>query len=338
MAPAAALAGAGPRPRPGLALTLAWLALASAAGAAAAAGPTAAGAATTAHHAMAECPMRLNELTPAEAQIILHKGTEPPFSGRFHDHFADGTYVCRQCNAPLFASSAKFRSGCGWPSFDAAFPDAVRQAPDADGQRTEILCARCGAHLGHVFAGEGFTPRNLRHCVNSVSLDFVPADPAAHRTAVFAGGCFWGVEHLLAAVPGVAATTVGYTGGQTADPTYRQVCTGRTGHAEAVRVVYDPRLVSYEELCRLFFEIHDPTQRDRQGPDIGPQYRSAVFYQDEEQRQIAARLIAALRARGLDVATALEPAATFWPAEEYHQKYYERTGERPYCHLRVPRF
>jgi len=115
-------------------------------------------------------------LNDEEKRIILAKGTEAPFSGKYWDHHADGTYLCRQCHAPLFASDTKFDSGTGWPSFDDALPGAVREVPDPDGRRTEIVCAQCGGHLGHVFKGEGFTEKQTRHCVNSVALDFVPAE------------------------------------------------------------------------------------------------------------------------------------------------------------------
>jgi peptide methionine sulfoxide reductase msrA/msrB len=152
--------------------------------------------------------METRELAPEEARVILHKGTERPFTGKHWDNHQDGTYRCRRCGAPLFPSTAKFDSGTGWPSFDSAFPGAVREVPDADGTRTEIVCARCGAHLGHVFRGEGFTGKDTRNCVNSVALDFEPAAapaPSQGRTeeAFFAGGCFWGVEDWLAKAPGV---------------------------------------------------------------------------------------------------------------------------------------
>jgi len=146
------------------------------------------------------------------------------------------------------------------------------------------------------------------------------------------------VEHYLGQAPGVLSVRSGYTGGHTEKPTYEQVCTGKTGHAEAVEVVFDPKRITYEQLAKLFFEIHDPTQVNRQGPDVGTQYRSAVFYLGEEQKRTAEALIGQLRAKGYKVATEVVPAGTFWPAEEYHQDYLRKHPEQQSCHVRVPRF
>jgi len=286
-----------------------------------------------------------NELTPEEKRIILHKGTELPFSGKFYRHRETGTYLCRQCDAPLYRSSDKFDSDCGWPSFDDAIPGAVKRVPDADGMRTEIVCNNCGGHLGHVFEGERFTRKNTRHCVNSLSLDFRPADEGEEEKeggtiekAYFAGGCFWGVEYHLQRMDGVISTRVGYMGGHKKRPSYKEVCKGRTGHAEALEVVFDSSRTSFEKLARLFFEIHDPTQLDRQGPDMGSQYRSAVFYVDEEQKRITEKLIGQLKEKGYNVVTRLAKANTFWEAEGYHQDYYLKKGQRPYCHIYTKRF
>lgn len=316
----------------------------------------------------------MKPLTPEEKRVIVDKGTEAPFTGRYYNHREAGVYHCRQCGAPLYRSQDKFDAGCGWPSFDDEIPGAVKRTPDADGRRTEITCAHCGAHLGHVFAGEGFTPKNTRHCVNSVSLVFEPAAKAPGETgseaaakpvasggpdagaasadgaqaavqpreqtetAIFAGGCFWGVEYMLSKVPGVLKIESGYIGGTTENPTYEEVCRHRTGHAEAVRVVFDPTKVSYETLARLFFEIHDPTQENGQGPDLGDQYRSEIFYTSPAQQATAGELIAELRRKGYDVVTGVTPAGRFWPAEDYHQRYYDRKGTQPYCHAYTRRF
>jgi peptide methionine sulfoxide reductase msrA/msrB len=307
--------------------------------------------------------MTYSQLTPEEKYVIVDKGTEMPFSGKYLNNNEPGTYVCKRCGASLYRSSDKFNSECGWPSFDDEIPGAVKRVPDPDSSRTEIICANCGAHLGHVFTGEGLTDKDVRHCVNSISLLFVPAaksdpnetntpnnlaaksepnDPNAGRMpatrAYFAGGCFWGVDYWLRTLPGVISVTAGFMGGTTKNPTYEQVCTGKTGHAETVEVVFDPGKTTYEDLAKLFFEIHDPTQRNRQGPDVGFQYRSAIFYVDPNQKQIADRLIEQLRKKGLDVVTSVEQAKEFWPAEDYHQNYYGKNAGRPYCHIRVKRF
>ena len=279
------------------------------------------------------------KLTLEEERIIIDKGTERPFTGEYDMHFEKGVYLCKQCNAALYKYEDKFDSHCGWPSFDDEIPDAVKHVPDADGRRTEIVCANCGGHLGHVFKGENLTDKNTRHCVNSISINFEPMiiENKTER-AIFASGCFWGTEYHLSKLDGVISTTVGYTGGTKDEPTYKEVSTGTTGHAEAIEVIYDPSKVNYEELTKLFFETHDPSQIDRQGPDVGTQYRSGIFYLNDDQKEVAEKLIAALKSKGLDVVTEVTKASTFWNAENYHQDYYYHKGTTPYCHIYTKRF
>ncbi len=277
----------------------------------------------------------LNDL---EREVIVNKGTERPGSGKYTNTTQPGIYACRNCGSPLFAADDKFLSQCGWPAFDDMIPGQVKSSPDADGRRTEITCARCAGHLGHVFSGERLTAKNTRHCVNSVAIVLEGADSQRVRQAVFAGGCFWGVEALLEKQPGVLAAVSGYTGGTLEYPSYKQVCAGNTGHAEAVQVFYNPKQIDFLSLCQYFLEIHDPTQEARQGPDVGQQYRSAIFYRDDEQQRIAAALLQLLKRKGLEVQTDLEPLGRFWNAEQYHQDYYAGNGKTPYCHAWQKRF
>jgi peptide methionine sulfoxide reductase msrA/msrB len=286
--------------------------------------------------------MEYSDLTPEEKYVIEQKGTERPFTGEYVNSKVTGIYICKRCRAPLYNSRDKFDSGCGWPSFDDEIAGAVKKVADADGRRTEIVCNACGAHLGHVFTGEQFTKKNTRHCVNSISLVLIPEGATATgkkiEKAIFAGGCFWGVEYYFQKLKGVISTVVGYTGGHKENPTYREVCYHSTGHIEAIEITYDANIVSYEELTKLFFEIHNPEQSDGQGPDIGEQYTSVVFYQDVKQKEIAEHLIEVLKGKGYKVATKLRKAAYFWPAEKAHQQYYEKEGSKPYCHHWQKRF
>lgn len=279
-----------------------------------------------------ENKMKYNKLTPEEEAIIIHKGTEYPGTGKLLHNTAKGTYICKQCDAPLYTSESKFESHCGWPSFDDEIPGAVKRIPDADGRRTEIVCAKCGGHLGHVFLGEGFTPKNTRHCVNSISMKFIPTKELVEKKAYFASGCFWGTEFYFQKLDGINKTTVGYMGGHLDSPTYEEVCTGTTGHLETIEITYNPEKVGYEKLVKYFFETHDFTQTNGQGPDIGPQYLSCIFYNDDEEKAIAEQCIEELTQRGYQVATMVKPSVTFWEAEDYHQQYYEGNGKRPYCH------
>ncbi len=279
--------------------------------------------------------MKFNELTPDEQQVILFKATERPFTGELLDVSEAGTYICKQCDAPLYRSEDKFESHCGWPSFDDEIKGAVERIPDSDGRRTEIVCANCGGHLGHVFRGEGFTSKNTRHCVNSISMKFVARSNESIEAAYFASGCFWGTEYHLMKAPGVRATTVGYMGGTTQNPTYKEVCTGSTGHVETTEVLFDTSKTSYETLVKLYFETHDFTQIGGQGPDVGDQYRSVIFYVNDAQKQIAEKYIQILTDKGYKVATELQPAKEheFWDAEDYHQEYYDKKNGTPYCHV-----
>jgi len=286
--------------------------------------------------------MKYNKLTPEEEAVILHKSTERPFTGEYVNNHVSGVYICRQCDAPLYRSTDKFDSNCGWPSFDDEIPGAVKRVPDADGHRTEIICANCGGHLGHVFNGEGFTVKNTRHCVNSISLKFIPdsvaelqtkGNEAVTDTAYFASGCFWGTEYHFMKAKGVVETTVGYMGGHLLNPTYKDVCSGLTGHAETVEVIYDKNLTSYDDLVKLYFETHDFEQIGGQGPDLGDQYRSVIFYNNAEQKKTAQKFIDILSKKGYAVVTELQPAIQFWPGEDYHQEYYEKKYGTPYCHI-----
>ena len=277
------------------------------------------------------------ELTPNEKRIIIDKGTEAPFSGKYYEFSEKGTYVCKQCGNPLYKSSNKFSSNCGWPSFDDEIEGAVKRIPDADGLRTEIVCAKCNGHLGHVFLNEGYTEKNTRHCVNSISLEFIPVEENV-EVAIFAGGCFWGVEYFMEKEKGVISVESGYIGGTVKNPTYEIVCSETSNYAEAVKIVFDLSLTNFEVLAKLFFEIHDPTQLNRQGPDIGDQYRSEIFYTNPQQKIIANKLIKILQEKGYNVTTKLTPATEFYKAEDYHQDFYKRKGSLPYCHAYTKRF
>ncbi len=271
-------------------------------------------------------------LTPEQYKVMIQCGTEAPFSGRYNDFWEKGSYLCAACGAALFTSETKYEHGTGWPSFTAPFSEAnveYREDASLGMLRTEVRCSACGAHLGHVF-DDGPAPSGRHYCINSAAMIFQTAGAEAKaktEVATFAAGCFWGVEYKLGQVAGVLSTAAGYTGGSVRNPTYKQVCSDDTGHAEAVQVTFDPARIGYEDLVRKFFALHDPTQLNRQGPDIGTQYRSVIFVNGPAQKAAAEKIKAELEKDGLyrgRIVTEIIPAGEFWRAEEYHQKYYEK--------------
>ena len=256
------------------------------------------------------------------------------FRGEYCNFFKLGTYSCKRCGAKLYRSEDKFDSGCGWPGFDDEIPGAVKHFPDADGERTEIQCAKCGAHLGHLFEEEGFTPKNIRHCVNSISLDFKAKKTV--KTIVLGGGCFWCLEAVFQKIKGIKNVESGYAGGEIPKPTYENVCAGETGHAEAVQVKFDPDKINLEKILDLFFFIHYLTTLNRQENDVGTQYRSIIFWTEPEQEKIIKEYLNKIRNNFQEpIVTQLKKLDKFYPAEKYHRDFYLNNKSEPYCQFMI---
>jgi peptide methionine sulfoxide reductase msrA/msrB len=301
-------------------------------------------------------PDALSALTPEQHRVTQRNGTEPAFTGQYWDHHEPGIYVDVVSGEPLFASVDKFDSGTGWPSFTKPIGNVVTKRDfHLLFPRVEVRSAHADSHLGHVFKDGPASRGGRRYCINSAALRFVHRDDLTAegydeyrklfasketemsecKTAVLAGGCFWGMQDLIRRQPGVISTRVGYTGGRNANATYRN----HPGHAEAVEIVYDPATTDYRALLEFFFQIHDPSTKDRQGNDRGSSYRSAIFYLDDEQRQVALDTIADVDASGLwpgKVVTEVVPAADFWEAEPEHQDYLLRIPNGYTCHFPRP--
>ncbi len=300
-------------------------------------------------------------LTEEQYRVTQQNGTERAFSGAYDAHFEPGIYVDVVSGKPLFSSLDKYDSGCGWPAFTRPIDDdAVAERDDTSHgmRRTEIRSARADSHLGHVFPDGPADAGGLRYCINSAALRFVPLSemdaegygaylerfrnagltepPETVETAVLAGGCFWGMQEILRSIDGVIETRVGYCGGTLPNATYEAVKRGGTGHAESVKVIFNPEKLPFRRLLTdWFFRMHDPTTPNRQGNDIGESYRSTIFYCTETQKAEALAAIRETEESGrwpAPIVTTVEPVRNWSDAEEVHQDYLQKNPGGYTCH------
>ncbi|MFV0564685.1 MAG: bifunctional methionine sulfoxide reductase B/A protein [Flavobacteriaceae bacterium] len=280
------------------------------------------------------------QLTPEQYRITRNKGTEMAGTGALCSVYEAGRYDCVCCNTPLFDSTIKFDSGTGWPSFTQPItPNAIKYRKDTSHGmvRVEVMCNVCDAHLGHVFP-DGPEPSGLRYCINSESLVLEASNPKISEkqtveVATFGGGCFWCTEAVFQEVKGVQKVVSGYAGGTApGKPTYKEVCSGLTGHAEVVQVTFDANILSYKELLEIFMTTHDPTTLNRQGADAGTQYRSVIFYNSDAQKITAQEVLGELKPYfDAPIVTEIKPLTKFYEAEGYHQDYYSNNPTQGYC-------
>jgi peptide methionine sulfoxide reductase msrA/msrB len=283
-------------------------------------------------------------LSPDLYAVAREADTERAFTGTMWNSETKGTYYCATCGLKLFKSNQKFTSSCGWPSFfeqDNKNSVVFKDDNSYGMRRTEALCGRCDSHLGHLF-DDGPEPTGKRYCMNAISLDFAPdgvttfATNGNLETIVLGGGCYWCVEAVYENLQGVEKVVSGFAGGKVENPSYEEVCSGRTGAAEVVQITYDKTKTNLDEIFQVFFTVHDPTTLNRQGADVGTQYRSAIFYANENQKKAAESIISELtdaKVYGSKIITTLEPFTKFYKAEEYHQNYYQNNKNQPYCEM-----
>lgn len=274
-------------------------------------------------------------LTPEQYHITRERGTEAPDSSPENCvNFTPGLYTCVCCGNLLFDTKNKYNSRSGWPSFtQPVVNNAVRYMEDKTHgmKRVEVECNVCGAHLGHVFP-DGPEPSGLRYCMNSIALVWHESSKDILATAVFGGGCFWCTEAIFKTINGVVKIEPGYAGGNIHNPSYKDICTGQTGHAEVIKVTYEPQVIDFATLVRIHLTTHDPTTLNYQGNDKGTQYRSVIFYETDKEKMAALEAIDEI-ARIYDnpIVTEVKPLKEFYPAEDYHSNYYERHIDEPYC-------